>query len=333
MNPPSRSQFALAYDSIRNRTLMFGGQDSSYSRSDTWEYDGNAWVLRTTGGPPARIAPAIAFDAVRGITVLFGGQDQNAGGRYYGDTWEWNGSYWLELLTAGGPGARRGIKAVFDATIGRTVIYGGASLQTGLAADTWEWDGVLWKDRSGAKGPPAMSDHAMCFDSRRGRVLLVGAATNTMHVWERFMVADPQARWTAFGLGCAGTAGVPSLMPDSGQLPWIGETLVVRIGNVPGGALRVPFGLLGASKTSWSGVPLPFDLGAIGMAGCTLLVRMDLTVALNAVSGVATWSIAFPPEPAFVGAKLYQQALVLDPTANILGATTSNAGELSIGVR
>ena len=37
---------------------------------------------------------ALAFDAARGRTVLFGGG--NGAGATFDDTWEWDGSTWIE---------------------------------------------------------------------------------------------------------------------------------------------------------------------------------------------------------------------------------------------
>src|SRR5262249_42650455 len=38
--PPARTSHALAYDSARSRTVLFGGYDGGRYLSDTWEWDG-----------------------------------------------------------------------------------------------------------------------------------------------------------------------------------------------------------------------------------------------------------------------------------------------------
>ena len=48
---------ASAYDSQRQVAVLFGGNNPLTGilyTSNTWELDGNTWVLRTSGAPPAR---------------------------------------------------------------------------------------------------------------------------------------------------------------------------------------------------------------------------------------------------------------------------------------
>ena len=176
----------------------------------------------------------------------------------------------------------------------------------------------------------------MTFDSVRGRLLLAGiypvGGVHVSELWERYPLANSQPSWTAYGSGCAGSAGVPTLAPATGQLPRIGLPFTVHVAGVPPGPLRQTFGLLGASRTTWSGVPLPFDLGLIGMPGCMLHVAGELASSLTAVSGVASWAVPLPYDVALIGAKAYQQALIVDPGTNLLGAIVSNAGEMVLGL-
>jgi len=41
----------------------------------------------------------MTFDSKRGRTVLFGGV--GAGGALFGDTWEWDGSFWTQMDNIG----------------------------------------------------------------------------------------------------------------------------------------------------------------------------------------------------------------------------------------
>src|SRR5262245_56732341 len=69
-----RNGHAMAYDSARGVTVLFGGDLSYYNLTgETWEWDGDTWTLRATSGPTARVAHAMAYDSARGVTVLFGG--------------------------------------------------------------------------------------------------------------------------------------------------------------------------------------------------------------------------------------------------------------------
>jgi len=47
LNPGIRNTQALAWDSRRNRLVLFGGQARDQRLlDDTWEFDGRAWVKR-----------------------------------------------------------------------------------------------------------------------------------------------------------------------------------------------------------------------------------------------------------------------------------------------
>src|SRR5262245_36343262 len=85
-----RHSHALAYDSRRGVTVLFGGtHDNTVENGDTWEWDGIQWALRAASGPSPRHSHAMAYDEARGVTVLFGGDPSGAG--MSGETWEWDG--------------------------------------------------------------------------------------------------------------------------------------------------------------------------------------------------------------------------------------------------
>lgn len=137
------------------------------------------------------------------------------------------------------------------------------------------------------------------------------------------------ARYTAFGLGCTGSAGVPILAAIPGHLPWIGNSYGVRLTSIPNAAPSVVF--FGASRTAWSPISLPFPLGTFGMPGCTLLVSGDVILGIPTSSNGGTLSMNVPGSPALVGRAFYNQAFVMDVFANPAGVTASNAGEALVG--
>src|SRR4051794_8670618 len=68
--PTERGQHAMAYDSARNVTVMFGGS----GLNDTWELSGNTWIKRTPAHAPSpRYGDAMTYDEARQQVVLFGG--------------------------------------------------------------------------------------------------------------------------------------------------------------------------------------------------------------------------------------------------------------------
>jgi hypothetical protein len=87
-------------------------------------------------------------------------------------------------------------------------------------------------------------------------------------------------------------------------------------------------GILGTFETPLpGGLPLPIDLGIIGMPGCTLYTGIQRQYGLVISGGRAEWTIDLPWDASFLGYTFFQQAVVLAPGANPLGLITSNALE------
>jgi len=87
--PSARNFTAVAYDSLRARTVLFGGSGLGGSAlGDTWAWDGTGWLQVVTPGPLSRHGHSMAYDQVRARTVLFGGLV--AFPNMLGDTWEMN---------------------------------------------------------------------------------------------------------------------------------------------------------------------------------------------------------------------------------------------------
>jgi hypothetical protein len=183
--PDERDSHAMAYDTARGRTVMFGGWDFNFVLlGQTWEWDGTNWVDRTpANAPSARILPAMAYDLARGVTVLFGGDDAVG---LTNDTWEWDGTNWTQRTTTSAPSARSNHAMAYDLARGRVVLFGGATT-TSFLGDTWEFDGTTWSAIVTDGGPGARVDHQMVYDLQRGRIVLFGGSTTTADLndtWE-----------------------------------------------------------------------------------------------------------------------------------------------------
>ncbi len=167
----SRSGTALAYDSARGATVMFGGS-SETPLNDTWLWNGVVWTRATpTTSPPARNRHAMTFDSARGMTVMFGG----SGAQPLDDTWEWDGATWRARLPVVAPAPRYFHGMAFDGVRRRTVLYGGSGLASLELSDTWEWDGTTWAQTMPAAKPSAKGQGmSLAFDSSAGRTLLFG---------------------------------------------------------------------------------------------------------------------------------------------------------------
>src|ERR1041384_4562063 len=74
LSPAARSYFAMTYDEVRGKVLVFGGFDGSKYLNDTWTFDGSNWTkVDTATSPPARSACQMADDRRTHQVVLFGG--------------------------------------------------------------------------------------------------------------------------------------------------------------------------------------------------------------------------------------------------------------------
>jgi len=185
--PAGRAYPSMAYDSVRNKTILFGGSPST---DDTWEWNGSTWTqlctaLPCTSKPSARYGAGMSFDSDRGKIVLFGGY--TGSGSALTDTWEWDGSNWTLVATSGPPG-RFQFLMTYDQIRKKTVLFGGRTAPAfGSLADTWEWNGTSWT-QTASSGPPARFLNTLSYDAARRRTVLFGGSSsaNFGDTWEYY---------------------------------------------------------------------------------------------------------------------------------------------------
>jgi hypothetical protein len=167
--PSARAEAAIAYDSVRERAVLFGGytiRDGKRERlGDTWEWDGRQWMLAATTGPSPRNSPAMTYDAAHQRVVLFGGSGAT------NDTWTWNGIVWQQLATNDVPGRFNSAMAYDE--VRRAVVRFGGWDRTKRTNDTWELDGTTWRLVT-ENGPSPRNHTALTWDPTRGAVVLFG---------------------------------------------------------------------------------------------------------------------------------------------------------------
>ncbi|MBM3124909.1 MAG: hypothetical protein FJZ87_07505 [Chloroflexi bacterium] len=178
-----------AYDSRRNKIVMFGGATGYIGnnqwdyKNDTWEWDGQTWTRMSPDVyPPARLDHALAYDENRGVIVMFGGLGQS--GRL-SDTWEWDGRTWTEKKSRDHPSPRSGHEMVYDPVRKKVVLYGGYNDPT-FYNDAWEWDGTDWKWIDLDADAPAASVFALSYNTDKNFAfgLLSGTPGGTWK-WEK----------------------------------------------------------------------------------------------------------------------------------------------------
>ena len=214
-SPGQLIEWASAYDDRRQVAVMFGGYNALTripQTSNTWEWNGTVWTLRTSGTPPARKQATMAYDAARGVCVLFGGGTNTFAREIpFNDTWEWDGSVWVlrkdnDPSATDRPPPMDYPKMSYDSRRRRMVLIG-YSERAGSAINpvtrTWEWDGNNWSVIGSA--PPARAETAMAYDSARGVTVLFGgngdeALLNDTWTWNgttwtRVAVGGPEPRY------------------------------------------------------------------------------------------------------------------------------------------
>jgi dienelactone hydrolase len=154
--PPGRATHRMVFDSRRGRIVMFGGWGANGLLDDTWAWDGREWSRIAEAGPAPRFATRMAYDSGRDRIVLFGGRGSTGagGGADFGDTWEFDGTRWNHLETAG-PAIRNVHAMVYDAQRRQVLVFGGFNSPRRFD-DLWAWEPAGWRQlaRPDAGIPP-----------------------------------------------------------------------------------------------------------------------------------------------------------------------------------
>ncbi|HEX6943204.1 MAG TPA: kelch repeat-containing protein [Gemmatimonadaceae bacterium] len=136
VSPAARAWHAMTYDSVRGRTVLFGGYNGS-QLGDTWEWDGSSWTqVFTPAAPPGQSSGAMAYDATSRRVVLFAGS--------YGwpiglnDTWHYDGTNWY-LWTPSGtiPQPQYLHRMIGCPPLGGVLVYGAYGNGWTVLNDTW----------------------------------------------------------------------------------------------------------------------------------------------------------------------------------------------------
>jgi hypothetical protein len=208
---------AAVFDAKHNRMLVFAGVNRDGYLDDLWELKldpKKGWkpILHPAEGPGGRVSPSAVIDVLHDCLLVFGG---SRGGFDLDDTWalplQGQGtSKWTRVSPLeGGPGARLGHAAAYDALRGRMLLVGGTDGEPLI--DVWELrlsERMSWhRLRIQGEAPPGRSGHTVVYDPVRDRLLVFGGL-NLVYLddlWELPLGAVPgQLRWNR--LSPAGTS-------------------------------------------------------------------------------------------------------------------------------
>lgn len=177
-SPAGRSSHVMAYDSNRERIVLFGGTDGTKELTDTWVYEDRNWrQLPTPNAPAGRVLSAMAFDPLRDRAVLFGGlrlsDDKKTQIKMF-DMWEFDGTTWTRIMETG-PEVETPL-LVWDDAKDKLYLLGHVA---DVATRMYEYDPsarawnniALDADRSKV---PCISDSSVAFNTELQRIVVSG---------------------------------------------------------------------------------------------------------------------------------------------------------------
>jgi len=146
--PSPRKYHQMAYDSARERFVVFGGFDGK-PLNDTWELRSADWrPIETRESPSPRRGFALTYDPIHRQVLLFGGFP---GGD---ELWAFDGTQWSRIMAVHSPPYREGAGLVFIPTTCRVLLFSG--LSTRLLNDSWEF---VWPTTQAALPLPPPPAH------------------------------------------------------------------------------------------------------------------------------------------------------------------------------
>jgi hypothetical protein len=240
---------------------------------------------------------------------------------------ERNASAWTLVATGSGTTAATNSPSYTD--VSDFVLPSGP---TGIAIQV-NGSGVSYTNGSGSNQAYSDANLALALGASLSTQFLSTGSYFNPRVWNGtvYYATVGDATYGAYGAGCSGTSLVPKLAASAGSYPSVGKSLSLDIGNGPVAPTPATVTLGFSKKTMSLTVPLPIDLTVIGMAGCMLYVDPLINTGLALIGGTAKVVYPIPLSTSLYGLALYHQAFLIDPTANQLGVSATNAGEGWIG--
>lgn len=177
--PSMRASPAMAYDSARRETILFGGRNNSTTYADTWRWNGTWTPLSPGMSPPERAGHGLAYDPERDVIVLFGGRNTQD----LADAWEWNGTTWRDVTPANGPPARSVVHMAYDPIRKMIVLYGGEE-PNATYNDTWAWNGSSWQAIDPPIAPPGRGLAGFAYNPARTTLTLFAGSSKLFTLLE-----------------------------------------------------------------------------------------------------------------------------------------------------
>ena len=175
--PPARVYASMAFDSVDNEMLLFGGRNPTKVFGDTWALNSAQWTnvtpspLTATNSPSHRYKSAMTYDSSDGYVLLFGGlTSSSAVSSGLNDTWRYESGHWSQVATTAAPSPRCSSAMSFDSTMDAVTLFGGSNQTGATFNDTWSYSAGQWINLSKnlSEIPPGRSMSSLALSTGAG---------------------------------------------------------------------------------------------------------------------------------------------------------------------
>jgi hypothetical protein len=176
--PAARGRHAAVYDPVRDRLLVFGGNDGTGPLADVWELTLSGtptWnPIVTAGTPPAaRYFHSMIYDPMRDRLIVYGGQVDDNKSLPLDDLWALDLSgtpTWSTIVPVNsGPGEITAHTAIYDPLHDSMVVLSGYGVNELLFTPVPTWVTHSTPDVSLGDG-----EFGGCYDGSRQRLIVMG---------------------------------------------------------------------------------------------------------------------------------------------------------------
>lgn len=175
LRPPVRQYAAMAYDRVRDRVVLYGGNKLNIDGTtfdpydDTWEFDGQQWTQVSSDGPDVA-KPELGYDATRNQVIMIG-LNATATARVM---YRLENGAWVSITPATFPTCVNDGHLIYREHRGRLAFIGGAcATGTPAAEEIFEWDGTNWTKLT-LNSWARQSAQAVAYDPLRREIVTFG---------------------------------------------------------------------------------------------------------------------------------------------------------------
>ena len=149
--PPPRTVAGGAFDPVRDRFVLFGGnllstdgKNTITTTHDTWEFDGTTWTQRAGEGPKVSKPILVYDDAHHQIIMLGLDEDSTSKTATLMYTYDSAAGTWSQIKPEGLPPCVNEAHVAFDGETNSVILVGGVCNDSGSDDETFSWDGTKW---------------------------------------------------------------------------------------------------------------------------------------------------------------------------------------------